>query len=93
MPLSALSVSQIEWRTGPTVTDMKRKAEAWVVAARLSDGSGLYFSPPGSRVGGQDEWSPRVNQAVRFDSKAEAEQVAARFDVNGVVKEYLVVKL
>ena len=68
-------------------------AEAWVVAARLSDGSELYLSPPGSRVGGQDRWSPRVHQAVHFDSKAGAEHVAARFDVIGVVKEDLVLKL
>jgi hypothetical protein len=42
---------------------------------------------------GQDEWSTRVNQALRFDSNVAVEHVAASLASNSAAKEYLAVKL
>ena len=61
--------------------------------ARLADGSHRYLCAPGTRRGGQDEWSTRVNQALRFDSKIAAEKVASGLASNSAAKEYLAVKL
>jgi len=61
--------------------------------ARLADGSHRYLCAPESRRGGQDEWSTRANQALRFDSKVAAEKVAAGLSSNSAAKEYLAFKL
>ena len=63
----------------------------WVVAARLADGSLRYLCAPGTRRGGQDEWSPRVKQARTFPSEAEAEKVAGGFTPNAAAKEYVAI--
>jgi hypothetical protein len=63
----------------------------WLVAVRLPDGSNLYFSP-GSDRQGQSDWSPRRNQAQRFETEVEATDVAASFEVNASAKEYLVLR-
>ena len=65
----------------------------WSVAVRLADGRKLYWCAPGSRRGGQDEWSPRVSQALRFATQKDAERVIAEFDKTSAVKEYLVVRI
>ena len=64
----------------------------WGVAVRLADGRRLYWCPPGSRRGGQDQWSPRVSQAIRFAAREDAERVIAEFDKTAAVSEYLVVR-
>jgi hypothetical protein len=63
--------------------------QRWAVTVRLADGSLRYLCPSGTRRGGQDDWSPRVNQTLRFPSKADAEEVAKGFALNGAAKEYL----
>jgi hypothetical protein len=68
-------------------------AQQWVAAVRLADGSLRYLCPSGTRRGGQDDWSPRANQALRFPSKADAEKVADGFEVNATPKEYLALRL
>ena len=68
-------------------------AGGWAVVVRLANGSRLYWCAPESRRGGQDRWSPRRTQALRFATKAHAERAAAEFDVNAVAKAYLVVAL
>jgi hypothetical protein len=64
----------------------------WVIAARFNDGRRVYFNAAGERQG-QSEWSPRINQAQRFDTEAEAAGVAAAFDTNTSAKEYEVLRL
>ncbi len=64
-----------------------------MVAIRLADGTLQYVCDPGSRTGGQDEWSPRPTQALRFPSHAEAESRAANFSTDGAAKEYTAVIL
>jgi hypothetical protein len=66
-------------------------ARRWVVAARLADGSLRYLCAPGTRRGGQDEWSPRIEQARTFLSEADAEQVAGGCTPNAAAKEYLAI--
>ena len=68
-------------------------AGGWAVVVRLANGSRLYWCAPESRRGGQDRWSPRRTQALRFATKADAERAAAEFGVNAAAKEYLVVAL
>ena len=63
------------------------------MAVRLADGSLRYLCPPGTRRGGQDEWSARANQALTFPNKADAEKAASAFEVNAAAKEYLAVRL
>ena len=65
----------------------------WGVAVRLADGSHRYLCAPGARRGGQDRWTPRANQALRFASKDDAEEAAAGFESNAAAKEYLAVQL
>jgi len=65
----------------------------WAVAVRLSDGSLRYLCPSDTRRGGQDDWSPRADQAVRFVSESDAQEVAATFDLSTSAKEYLVVRV
>lgn len=67
--------------------------QQWVVAARLADGSLRYLCPHGTRRGGQDEWSPRANQALTFPNKASAEKAANAFEPNAAAKEYPAVRL
>lgn len=40
--------------------------EQWAVVARLADGRQVYWCASGSRRGGQDQWSPRASQALRY---------------------------
>ena len=68
-------------------------AAGWAVVVRLANGSRLYWCAPGSPRRGQDQWSPRRTQALRFATKADAERAAAEFAVNAHAKEYLVVAL
>jgi hypothetical protein len=75
-----------------TVIAMAKEAQ-WAVAVRLADGSHLYLCAAGTRRGGQGNWSTRVNQALRFAAKAEADNVVAGFELNAAAKEYVVVRL
>jgi len=65
----------------------------WAVAVRLADGSVRYLCPIGARRGGQNEWSPRISQALRLPAKSDAEEIAARFEVNAAAREYVVIGL
>lgn len=76
-------------RYGDPVASVQR----WAVAVRLADGSLRYLCAPGTRRGGQDEWSPRPNQALVFASQADAQEAARRFELNAAAKEYLTVRL
>jgi len=67
--------------------------QQWVVAVRLADGSLRYLCPPGTRRGGQDEWSTRANQALTFRDRDDAEKAASAFEVNAAAKEYLAMRL
>lgn len=46
----------------------------WVIAVRLNDGRHEYFNASLDRQG-QSEWTPRINQAQRFNTEAEAANV------------------
>lgn len=61
---------------------------SWVVTAVLRDGSRTYWSAPASRVGGQDQWSPRLSQALRYPTRTEAEGVVSGFDRSAAVSAY-----
>jgi hypothetical protein len=63
----------------------------WVIAVRLNDGR-MYYNASLDRQG-QSDWTPRTNQAQRFDTEADAARVAARFETNASAKEYEVVRL
>lgn len=65
----------------------------WGVAVRLADGRKLYWCAPGSRRGGQDQWSPRVSQALRFDALEDAERIIAGFGETAAAWEYVVVRI
>jgi hypothetical protein len=67
--------------------------EQGVVAARIAAGRRLYCSASGSRQRGQDQWSPRASQALRYATRADAERVIAGFDQPPAVKEYLVAQV
>ena len=64
----------------------------WVIAVRLRDGQHQYYNASMSRQG-QSEWTPRINQAQRFDTEAEAAKVGSRFDTNSTAKEYQVLRV
>lgn len=68
-------------------------ARRWVVAVRLADGSLRYLCAPEKRQGGQDDWSPRINQARTFPSQADAGKVAGGFTPSAAAKEYLAIPL
>lgn len=70
-----------------------KSSSPWVVVARLADGTVRYLCPPGSRRSGQDDWSPRVNQARRFGSRGDAEEIVATLETNSAAKEYLAIRL
>ena len=64
----------------------------WVIAARLNDGRRVYFNGASDREG-QSEWTPRINQAQRFDTESEAAKLAGAFGINASAKEYEVLRL
>lgn len=61
---------------------------SWAIAAVLRDGSRTYWSAPASRVGGQDQWSPRLSQALRYATRDEAEGVVSGFDHSSAIRAY-----
>ncbi len=64
----------------------------WVIALRLNDGRRLYYNASLHRQG-QADWTPRVNQAQRFETERDAADVSTRFETNDAAKEYQVVRL
>ena len=68
----------------------KTAAREWVITVRLPDGAIRYFCEPTDRQG-QAEWSPRENQAKRFEVEVDAIRVSRSFATNDVAKEYAVV--
>jgi hypothetical protein len=74
-----------------TVTVMATKVE-WVIVVRLADRRRMFWCAPGGRRGGQDRWSPRETQALRFAAKGDAERAVAQFETNAAAKEYVVVE-
>ena len=72
-----------------------RKAErapAWGVVVRLNDGRRLYYSAS-REAQGQAEWTPRLNQAERFPTQADADRLATAMQTNSAAMEYEVVRL
>ena len=63
----------------------------WAIIAVLADGRNAYWCAPGSRRGGQDQWSPRESQALCYSTRAEAEQVITTFTFSPAVSRYEVV--
>jgi hypothetical protein len=59
----------------------------------MADGSLRYLCAPGTRQGGQDDWSPRMRPARTFPSQADAGKVAGGFTPNAAAKEYLAIPL
>lgn len=51
----------------------------WVIVAVLADERNTYWCAQGSRRGGQDHWSPRESQPLRYSTRAEAEHAIATF--------------
>lgn len=68
----------------------RRKPSAWGIVVRLDNGQKLYYLHP-CRPG--DEWTPRENQALRFNSEEEAQSRCRTFVTNSKAKEYYVVPL
>jgi hypothetical protein len=91
MPVSALAAVMLS-RIGRYGRPVRDQAQ-WGVAVRLADGRKLYWCAPGSRQGGQDQWGPRVSQALRFATQDDAERVIADFDKTAAVKECLAVRI
>jgi len=69
-----------------------RRAPEWGIIVRLNSGSRLYYS---TRLdpAGQPEWTPRVTEARRFDTEANATAEAAPMQRNRAAMEYEVVRL
>jgi len=67
----------------------KKAPREWVIIVRLSDGGARYFCEPTGRQG-QEEWSPRANQATRFRVEAEAIELSQSFQASVAAKEYIV---
>ena len=77
------------------MTSMARnsnRASTWAVTARLADGSTRYYAEQSARQG-QQEWTPRVNQAHPFETKEAATSFVAGCEPNSNAKEYAVVSL
>ena len=68
---------------------MSKNQGAWRVTVRFADGSSLYYADETSRQG-QQQWTPRVNQARKFRSESEAVAFAASCSTNSDAREYLV---
>ncbi|MDT4939403.1 MAG: hypothetical protein QOG80_3074 [Pseudonocardiales bacterium] len=62
-----------------------------MIVAILADGRRVYWCPAGSRRGGQDQWSPRASQALRYPTREQAEEVVATFGGPASVTGYEVV--
>lgn len=69
-----------------------RAPVGWSVVVRLNDGRRLYYSTSRDAQG-QAEWTPRLNQAERFATRAEADRLAAAMQTNSAAMEYEVVRL
>jgi len=69
----------------------KAKA-AWGIAIRLEDASRRFYCKTTGRSG-QPEWSPRANQARRYDSREGAQNIVDAFKTNGNLVVYEVVEL
>jgi hypothetical protein len=69
-----------------------QRAPEWGIVVRRSDGTRLYYSRTRDAQG-QTEWSPRANQAERFATRAEADQLAAPMQTNNAAMAYEVVRL
>lgn len=76
----------------PDMTKKTGKASRWAVTVRLADGSTRYYAVQSARQG-QQEWTPRENQAHGFATEDEAAAFAASCDRNGEAKEYAAKRL
>jgi hypothetical protein len=63
------------------------------LCAWLTGGSCTGVPPEVGEVGGQDQWSPRVSQALRFDALKDAERIIAGFGEIAAAWEYVVVRI
>jgi len=57
---------------------------------RLADGSTQYYAEQSARQG-QHEWTPRENQAHRFNTHRDAASFVALCERNSIAQEYVVV--
>ena len=72
------------------VAQKRGKSTRWAVTVRLADGSTRYYAARSERQG-QQEWTPRENQAHAFAMKEDAAGFAASCETNADAKEYVVV--
>ena len=68
------------------------KASRWVVTVRPADGTVRYYAAHSGRQG-QQEWSPRENQAHVFSTQDEAATFAASCERNAEAKKYAVLSV
>lgn len=68
------------------------RAPEWGITVRLNNGQRLYYSV---RLDprGDPEWTPRLTEARRFATQAEAEKEATPMQTNRVAQEYEVLRL
>ena len=85
--LGDLVAGQAKERWGCPMSGQAR----WVILAVLADGKNAFWCAPRSRRGGQDQWSPRESQALRYSTRAEAEKVVAMFGSLPAVSRYDIV--
>ena len=86
----ALAVTMSEMRN--RTRRKSARAPEWGIRVRLNDGSYSFFSSQLDAAGNHD-WSPRVRQALRFETEAEARRRADMMQTNRTAIEYEVVHL
>lgn len=70
----------------------KLKKQEWGIVVRKNDGGILYYCLSAGRQG-QECWSHRENEAVRFGSQDAADSLSKTFSTNAVAWEYRVVRI
>lgn len=68
------------------------KQQEWGIIVRKNNGAILYYCLPTGRQG-QERWSNRENQALRFESQETAYALSQTFATNAVALEYLILPL
>jgi hypothetical protein len=80
------------WRMKNRTSRQSPLTPEWGIVVRLNDGTRLFYSSARDATG-QADWTPRLNEAERFASEAEAIQTAAPMQTNRSAMEYEVVRL
>lgn len=68
------------------------KQQEWGIVVRKNNGAILYYCLPTGRQG-QEQWSNRENQALRFESQEAAHSLSQTFATTAVALEYWIVPL